>query len=159
MSRAAFARVWADPSVSTAAFGAMLGITGAAVRWRAQAYGLPPRAVGPVRGFDLADPLWREMFAANVRASEIGGYFGVAGPAIAHAARQLGLERNCNRYSAIGLAAFWQARAIARMQATMRAEQTRFAQAGMVDITRPDAPRRVPRVGAGVGVLAGAVAA
>lgn len=128
MSRAELARLWTGNTLSAAEIGKTLGISGAAVGWRAKALGLPARATGPKHGFDPESELFQRMWRANVRPSEMGRFFGVREQAINWNARKLGMTRDCNRHNSIGLAEFAAVELAARMAqaaATERAQAPR----------------------------------
>ncbi|VDC31396.1 winged helix-turn-helix domain-containing protein [Pseudogemmobacter humi] len=133
ISRAALARLWDDPGLSSDRIGEMLGISGAAVRWRAKTLGLPPRAGGEKPHYDLDCEIFERMWRANVRPAEMGRHFGVRLHAILWNAQRRGLTRNCTRHNSIGLAEFMELDLRRRMEVAAAVERAAMRNAEMVD--------------------------
>lgn len=133
MSRAELARLWADRRISREEIGRRLGITAQAVSWRARTLGLPPRPEGSAPRFDHHDPLFFEMWHANVRPAEMGRHFGVGLSAILANARRLGLSRECHRHNSIDLAAFREMQLSRALAAQAAEERAALRLAEMVD--------------------------
>lgn len=142
MSRAELARLWSDRRLSRDEIGRRLGISAQGVQWRAKRLGLPPRPDGPVPRFDRDDPLFVEMWVANVRPSEMGRHFGVTLGTITHNARRLGLRRACTRHNSIGLTEFAEMKLARSMAGCAAAEQRAMRVLGVL----PDASGMVERL-------------
>lgn len=94
----AFAAAWACHSISTARIAERLGVSPAALHWRARSLGLPRRPTGPQRAKKCSDDLFRRMWMAGVSTPEIARECGYSRyPAASHRARLLGLPRRVRR--------------------------------------------------------------
>lgn len=137
VSKAEFARLWADTSLSQAEIGKALGISQAAVSMRGQTRGLPPRKSGPRRcKINLA--LLEEMWRAGVSAIGIGKALGVCERTVRSRAAEMGLPRRTSHdaRSYISLAAFAHQKLAKRMAEAARLEQAAMINAEMVDFDK-----------------------
>lgn len=93
VTMAEFERLWNDLSLTQGEIGEKLGITRAAVRFRAKRRGLPARGYTDVmlrRDYD-AD-LLRQMWDARVHSEDIAAHFGFPHTCMNHYRRKLGLK-------------------------------------------------------------------
>lgn len=153
----AFARVWNNHKISTQRIADTLGVTRAAVSWRAHHMGLPTRAKLRRR---KADPeLLRRLWLAGVSAKEIAQHFGMSHHSCAvTAARKLGLPRrergpagrmNGGWKANLPIAEFWDQQAAAAMAEDAARTRAALERHRMVDGTssKNDGAGRPRRLG------------
>lgn len=131
ISHAEFTRMWCDPSVRARDIAEYLGVTVQAVHHRAMARNLQPRPGGGGMNRKVEPTLFREMWMANVSATDIAIYFGLSHPnAVSKRAREWGFpKRKCTRWNMVPMMAFMLAK-------SARAEQAAFIAADMADKCR-----------------------
>ena len=135
MNKEAFIAAWNNHKIPTARIAEALGVSRAAVSWRAHNMGLPTREKVRRKKHDPA--LLAEMWMAGVSAKEIAEYFGMAHHACAStAAKKQGLpkrERGAAGYRNGGwkanlpISLFLQDKLADRMKRSVLAERGRAA--------------------------------
>ena len=132
MSRAEFARLWADKRLTVAQIGAAIGVSGAAVSSRAVKRGLPGRQMGPLPAI-RDDAMFRELWAAGVMIDDMAQVFGVNPKSIRNHVTRLGLPRRGVRGPTITMDDYRQAKLGACMAEAARIERGALINAEMVD--------------------------
>jgi len=132
MSRAEFARLWADKRLTVAQIGAAIGVSGAAVSGRAVTRGLPGRQMGPLPAI-RDDVKFREMWAAQVSIADMALFFGVNPKSIRNHVTRLGLPRRGARGTPITLDDYRAIKLRERMAEAARIEHAALINAEMVD--------------------------
>lgn len=135
MSEAAFARLWADDTVTINEIAARLGVCRQAVSIRAAVRGLPPRK-GRYKRPRVEDqhpdiaPMWR----ANVGLRDMAAHFGCSHTAIIKAADRLGLpKRSGTRWDMISVEDYLALRLRIAMAASARETAAVLKNSQMVD--------------------------
>lgn len=129
VSRAEFARLWNDHSLTCSEIGSRLGISAQAVRFRALARNLPERPRYPRERFHLVRPEqeaeFASMWTAGVGVYDMADHFGTKHQRIGRTAVRLGLpKRDLTRWNKITIE---QWRELARHMAEVAAEEQRAA--------------------------------
>lgn len=70
------APIWARADISTDKIGAAMGVSGAAIRWKAKALGLPPRGRSRAHLKKSSDDLFIKMWEAGVSTNDIARHLG-----------------------------------------------------------------------------------
>jgi hypothetical protein len=132
ISRAAFAAMWDDPTVTTDEIAARFGLHRSSVTPYGRRLGLPKRKPG--RKVILSDPkLFQEMWVAGVSSPDIAAHFGISKNYPVGIAQQMGLpKRKQGGHYAITIADFQAIKLREAMAASARAEQNAMAEAGML---------------------------
>lgn len=128
MSRAEFARLWNDHSITVAEIGARLGISSQAVRFRALARDLPDRPRYPRERFHVVQPEqeaeFRSMWTAGVGVYDMAEHFRTNTQRIGRTAQRLGLpKRNLTRWNKITIDEWRELDARQRLVEVAAAEQ------------------------------------
>jgi hypothetical protein len=121
VSRAEFARMWMDQTITAAQIAETLDISVQAVRQRAITRGLPPRKGGGGCRRKIDPLMCRLMWSANVGLADMAAFFDVHPIGLARRARIWGFPpRDCNRWNATPIAAFLMARSAAETRGAMK---------------------------------------
>lgn len=101
--------VWHDPHLTIRQAADVIGLAPSNLRRRAKAMGLAPRRLlgCPVVATPARAVLFREMWEAPVRATDIAAHFGVPEETVSRRARRFGLARRTPPAKLISLDRFW----------------------------------------------------
>lgn len=132
ISRAEFAQLWNDHSVTVAKIGAHLGISPQAVCFRALARHLPDRPRYPRQRFHLVQPEqeaeFRSMWTPGVGVYDMASHFETNTRRIGRTAQRLGLpKRNLTRWNKITIDEWCEIEARQRL-AEVAAEEQRASE-------------------------------
>lgn len=143
MSRARFAALWGDNSITIRAIARQLDISPQAVRFRALSRGLPARRGHPRADQQaIRDPAFADMWLAGVCTRDLVALYGTHHMTVPRTARRLGLPPRGRGWQPRMTLAEWRAARVASLMAASAAE-TRAA------ITMADMADRIgPRLAA-----------
>lgn len=135
VSRAAFERMWLDPTVTTDQIAARFGIHRSTVTPVGKRFGLPPRKQGSKRHAIPAG--FADMWAAGVRGADIAAHYGYSRNYLARVASNAGLPpRKQGGHYLMRLDDYLQVKMALSMARSARIEQAALINAEMVDDKR-----------------------